>query len=365
MLFFPARCTRLLPVLSILLIAGAALADDLQQTFEFVADELVLVDLVGEVRVEAATGDRYQVQVVIRGDDAEPGLLDVVLEEGRKARLEVQFPVKDHRTYVYPDLGRGNSTTVWQPDQDGDASWWEKVWHSLGGEKITVRGSGRGLEVWADVTVRVPADRATKVYLGAGDILAAGVDGKLVLDTHSGPIVVDSHRGELVCDTGSGRVKVRDIDGPLLVDTGSGSVKVENQQGGSLKVDTGSGSVRINGADTDDLYVDTGSGSVTAVAVKADQARIDTGSGSVELVLDRLGTGRFVLDTGSGSVRLELPDDASAMIYVDTGSGGIKARHPAGEVLHTDRGEMKLRIGDGKTKVVIDTGSGGVTIAGR
>jgi len=362
---FPARCARLLPVLPILLIAGAAMADDLQHAFEFSADELVLVDLVGEIQVEAATGDRYEVLVLIHGDDAEPGLLDVVLEEGRKARLEVHFPVKDHHNFVYPDLGRGNSTTVWQPGQDGDSSWWAKVWHSLGGEKITVRGSGRGLEVWADVTVRVPAGRTTKVYLGAGNIVAAGIDGKLALDTHSGPIDVDGHRGKLVCDTGSGRVKVRDIDGPLLVDTGSGSVKVESQRGGSLKVDTGSGAVHINGADTDNLYVDTGSGSVTAVAVKADQARIDTGSGSVELVLDRMGTGRFVIDTGSGSVHLELPNDASAMVHVDTGSGGIKAKHPAGEVLHTDRGEMKLRIGGGKTKVVVDTGSGGVTIAGR
>ena len=87
MLSFPARCARLLCVLSILLIAGASVADDLQHAFEFSADELVLVDLVGEIQVEAATGDRYEVEVVIHGDDAEPGLLDVVLTEGLSEQL--------------------------------------------------------------------------------------------------------------------------------------------------------------------------------------------------------------------------------------------------------------------------------------
>jgi hypothetical protein len=320
---------------------------------------------VGEIRIEPASGDRYQVHVAVRGDDADPELIEIHLDEGRRARLEIRFPVDEHRDYVYPALGRSSKTTIWQGESTGDASWFQKIWRGMGGEKVTVRGSGRGLEVWADVTVKVPAGKETSIFLGAGDLKAGGIDGELVLDTHSGPITVDGHRGRLVCDTGSGAVKIRDIDGPMLADTGSGSVKVENQRGGALKVDTGSGSVRIDGADTDDLYVDTGSGSVIARDVRADKARIDTGSGSVELDLARMGTGRFVIDTGSGGVRLNLPRDASATISVDTGSGGITADYSGAEILHKESGEMKLRVGAGEARVIVDTGSGGVTIAGR
>lgn len=353
--------TSLIVLLS--LAAATALAGEFERDHAFEADELILTNMIGEIRVESAGGDRYEVHVAVRGDDADPDLIDVVLDEGREARLDVRFPVEEHRRYVYPELGRGSSTTIWQHDQgSGDDGWWTQLKRALGGEKITIRGSGRGLEVWADITVKIPDGRRTKIYLGAGELNARGIDGKLVLDTHSGPVTVDGHAGRLVCDTGSGEVRIRDIDGPMLADTGSGSVHVENQRGGALKVDTGSGSVTIDRADTDDLYVDTGSGSVTARRVKTDKARIDTGSGGVTLQLDRMGTGRFVIDTGSGGVKLKLPDDASATISVDTGSGGIRTDVPGAEILHKDRGELKLQVGDGEARVEIDTGSGGVTI---
>ncbi len=360
-----SRGARLIAAFAlILLVAGPVAASGLEHDFTFEADELVLVNLIGKIRVEAATGDDFEVHVEVRGSDAEPDMITVDLDTGRKSKLVVEFPIEEHRTYIYPDLGRG-STTIWQPDQDGDSGWWSKLWNSMGGEKVTVKGSGRGLEVWADVTLRVPADRKTSVYLAAGDIKATGIDGKLVLDTNSGPIDVTGHTGKLVCDTGSGEVKVADIDGYLLCDTGSGEVMVENHRGRALKVDTGSGGVRIDGADTEELHVDTGSGAVTARRVKADKAIIDTGSGGVELQLDRMGTGRFVIDTGSGGVNLTLPDGASATVSVDTGSGGIRTDVPGAEILHKERGELKMRVGDGKTRVIVDTGSGGVTIAGR
>ncbi len=352
-----------LSLLVILLLAATALAGEFERDHSFKADELILTNLIGEVRVESASGDRYEVHVAVRGEDADTDLIEVVLDEGREARLDVRFPVEEHSRYVYPELGRGSSTTIWQHDQGSDdEGWWSHLKRALGGEKITVRGSGRGLEVWADITIKIPDGRKTKIFLGAGDMTARGVDGKLVLDTHSGPVTVDGHKGHLVCDTGSGSVDVRDIDGPLLADTGSGAVHVENQRGGSLKVDTGSGAVTIDLADTDDLYVDTGSGRVSAKRVKTDKARIDTGGGSVPLQLARMGTGRFVIVTGSGGVRLGLPDDASATISVDTGSGGIHADVPGAEILHKERGELKMRVGDGKARVVVDTGSGGVTI---
>ncbi|HOX27043.1 MAG TPA: DUF4097 family beta strand repeat-containing protein [Candidatus Krumholzibacteria bacterium] len=346
--------------------ASAAAAAEFSQDLATAARELTLDNLIGEVRVEPAPGDRFEIRVDVRGEDADPSLILVKLEDGGKARLTVQFPIEEHRSYVYPKLGRGESTTIWQPGPESDeGGWLRKVWRGVGGEKIKVRGSGRGLEVWADVTLRVPAGRSAEVHLGAGEITSGGVDGELVLDTHSGAITVDRHAGELVCDTGSGSVQATDIDGALFIDTGSGAVEVANQRGGSLKVDTGSGSVDIDGADTGDLYVDTGSGGVRARRIRTDKARIDTGSGAVELELDRMGAGRFVIDTGSGSVHLVLPAEPSATITVDVGSGAIRADVPGAEVVYREDDALKLRIGEGEAAVSVDTGSGGVTIASR
>ncbi|MEZ4388096.1 MAG: DUF4097 family beta strand repeat-containing protein [Candidatus Krumholzibacteriia bacterium] len=359
------RSSRL-ALAAIILLALPALAEEFTRELNTDAHELVLKNLVGHVQVLPARGDRFEVIVHVRGDDADPSLISVDLEDGRKAEIMVRFPIEEHRNYVYPELGRGSQTVIYQPeDGDGDGNWLRQLWRGLGGEKVTVRGSGRGLEVWADVEVRVPGGREASIYLGAGDLDSEGVRGDLRLDTHSGPVKVDGHRGKLICDTGSGEVKVTDIDGDLLADTGSGSVVITNQRGGACKADTGSGSVTIDGADTDDLYVDTGSGSVRCRGIKCDKARIDTGSGSVELELDRMGTGRFVIDTGSGGVDLVMPRGASATVSVDTGSGGIRNRCEGAEVLHDERGEMKLRLGGGEAHVVIDTGSGGVTVATR
>lgn len=349
---------------ALVLLSLPALADEFTREFETDARELVLKNLVGHVTVAAARGDDYRVIVNVRGDDADERSIKVDLDDGRNAELVVAFPIDDHDTFIYPELGR-SKTTIWQPDGDNEGGLLQKLWRGMGGEKITIKGRGRGFEAWADIEIQVPEGRETKVYLGAGVLEAENVDGDLVLDTHSGPVKVDGHRGALVCDTGSGSVKVSDIDGKLICDTGSGSVAIRNQRGGDLKADTGSGSVTIEGADTPDLLVDTGSGSVTCSGVKTDRARIDTGSGSVELELDRMGTGRFVIDTGSGGVNLVVPRDASATISVDTGSGGIRNRVDGAEVLHKERNEMKLRVGDGEARVTVDTGSGGVTIESR
>lgn len=354
-----------LALAALVLLALPAVAAEFSRDLQTDAQELVLRNLVGRVTVMPATGDRYQVTVHVRGKDADPSLITVDLADGKQAELQIVFPVEEHRDYVYPELS-GNRTTISQPaSEPDDRSVLRRIWRSVNGEKVTIRRDGRGLEVWADVEVRVPAGRETSIYLGAGNLDAAGVQGELVLDTSSGPVTVQRHQGRLVCDTGSGSVSVDDVDGPLLADTGSGSVAVRNQRGGACKVDTGSGSVSIDGADTDDLYVDTGSGSVRARGIKADQARIDTGSGSVVLELDRMGTGKFVVDTGSGGVELAIPGDASATIEVDTGSGGIRNRLDGAEVLSEGRDHMLVRVGQGEALVTLDTGSGSVTLANR
>ncbi len=307
------------------LLASAAVAAEFKKEFNFDGKELLVSNMIGKIEVVAGSSDAFRVLVSVQGEDAEEGLLEFITEEGSKSALAIQFPLDDHTKYTYPALGRNSSTTItFREESDHGGSWLKKVFSGFGGKKITVKGRGNGLELWADVTIEVPARRILEVRHGVGEIQAVGLEADVNLDTHSGPISVENLKGDLLADTGNGRVAALNVEGDVNIDTGSGRVRVANCKGAEILVDTGSGSVEVEMVSCEYLLVDTGSGGVEARGIEADKAKIDTGSGSVFLQLDRMGDGRFVIDTGSGGIELVLPADASARITADTGSGSVR-----------------------------------------
>ncbi len=340
-------------------VAVPAHASEYEESFTFDSRQLKVSNLIGQVEVRSGSGDQIRVTVKVAGKDAEPGLIQFESAAGANAELNVIFPTKKHKKYVYPKLGRSKTTISYQNDGN-DGSWLKKIFGI--GKRITVRGRGSGLEVWADVLVEVPQGRELEVNVGVGGVHAQDVKADLVLDTHSGTIEARGIRGNLLADTGSGQVTISDVEGDLHVDTGSGSVEIRDCRGEKILVDTGSGGVRANNLICSDLSIDTGSGGVRAQHVEADAAKIDTGSGSVTFQLDRMGTGRFIVDTGSGSIVLDLPEDASARIMADTGSGSMNCDLEGALVEHKGRREMTLVMGDGEAKVTLDAGSGSVTV---
>ena len=340
--------------------AGAA---DFEKEFNFDGKELRVSNMIGKVDVVAGSGDAFRVVVAVHGEDASEDLLEFVTEEGSQSALVIKFPLDDHTKYIYPELGSQSSTTIHFHDEDNEGgSWLKKIFSGFNGKKVTVKGKGNGMEMWADVTIEVPARSILEVRHGVGEIEATGLEADLSLDTHSGSITVKKLEGDLLADTGSGRVSAIDINGEVNVDTGSGSVQVSNCKGPEVKVDTGSGSVEARMIDCSYLLIDTGSGRVEASGIKADRAKIDTGSGSVSLQLDRMGDGRFVVDTGSGSIELVLPADASARIVADTGSGSVKNKVEGANVTLAARDELEMTVGDGAARVTLDAGSGSITV---
>ena len=231
------------------------------------------------------------------------------------------------------------------------------------GDVVTVTGTGSGIEAHADLRVRMPPGQKLTIHWVAGEATVTNVEGQLHIDHSAGPVTVDGLRGQLSLDTGSGTVKVSRVRGDVMLDTGSGSLMVNDVQGGRLALDTGSGEVVISNVNVSELAADTGSGAVRVRGADAPDIRLDSGSGPVEIDLaDDVRS--LVIDTGSGRVTLRVPRDLGATFEIETSSGGIDIDVPY-EATSIGRREVRGRFGDGDGRIRIDSGSGGVRVTGR
>lgn len=340
-------------VIALSAMEGTAVQASLQE-FRVSGAHVAVYNLAGAVHVVPGTGAEVVVSVEPRGADAQR----LSVESGRirgAQTLRVRYPSD---RIVYRDMG-GNSRTRVRVRNDGTFG------HGsfLRGEQVDIRGSGSGLEAWADLTIAVPPGQRFSLYLGTGATEVRDVEGDLVFDTQSGSVESGGTSGPLVIDTGSGSVRVDGAAGDLEVDTGSGNVTVEEVTGEQVLVDTGSGSVRGSGIRSESLEVDTGSGRITLLAVDAADIMVDTGSGSVELDL-AADIDNLEVDTGSGGVTLRVPGDLGARFEADTGSGTIDVEIPIDEDIRR-RTYLRGTLGDGRGSILVDTGSGSIRVLGR
>jgi hypothetical protein len=315
-----------------LLCLAVPLAAQQPERFALTGGNVAVYNLVGEMRVEAGSGRDVVVEVTRGGSDRQQVRVERGLIDGREA-LRVFVPASQ---IVYSRMGRGSRTNIRVRD-DGTFGG-----TGIRGNAVTVQGSGRGVEAFADVRVLVPAGQQVTVHQGVGRVQAANVNGRLAVRTQAAAVTTSGTRGSLDVNVGSGAVRVDGADGPLKVDTGSGSVDVRAVRG--------------------DAELDTGSGSVRLADVRGGRLKVDTGSGSVRL--DLTGEVRAVkIDSGSGGVTLGIPSTTGAMLEIDTGSGGINVDLPA-RVTRSRRSHFSGQLGDGRGRIEIDTGSGSVRVRG-
>ncbi len=334
---------------SALMIAVMASPLTAQQEYSLSGDEVAIYNLAGTAEIVRGGGSDVIVRVLRGGDDAAELDVEVGRIDGREV-LRVIYPAS---RIVYPEMGRRSQNTV-RVSADG-------TFHGRrGGDRVTISGSGRGLEAWADLIIMVPPGKSVSVNISAGASDARGVDADLTIDTGSGRVTAIDITGSLNVDTGSGSVEIRNVTGDLMVDTGSGSVELNDVRGREVNVDTGSGSVDGRGITAERIVIDTGSGGIEIAEVSAPDVYLDTGSGSVRVELLR-DVDRLEIDTGSGSVTVVLPMDAGAEIDIETGNGGIDLDFPV-TVRRASRDHVVGRVGDGRGRIHIDTGSGSIRL---
>jgi len=324
-----------------------------QEDVRLQGTDVAVYNLVGRVEVVPGGGSDVVVQVMRGGDDADRLQVETLQVNGREA-LVIRYP---EDRIIYPEMGRGSST---QLRVRADGTFGDR--EGRRGDEVEIRGSGRGMEAWADLRISVPAGKELAVYLAVGQADAQDVEADLLIDTGSGAIRARGITGDLNLDTGSGKVVVEDVRGDLLVDTGSGAVELSGIHGDDVSVDTGSGSVEANGITASRVEVDTGSGEITLSRVSAPNVFLDTGSGRVEIDLLE-DVDELVIDTGSGAIVIRMPAGVGAEIEVDTGSGGIDVDIPL-EVMRVRKNFIRGILGDGRGSIRVDTGSGSVRLIG-
>ena len=207
---------------------------------------------------------------------------------------------------VYRELGHGSNTTLRVRDDGTFNDRDERGGRgSDEGRRVRIAASGGGLEAHADARIAIPPGKRVELYLAVGQAFVSTVDGDLRIDVAAANVTVD------------------DAKGSLLVDTGSGEVTASSVRANDVKIDTGSGNVRL------DLLAD-----VRALDV----------------------------DTGSGGVTINVPADLGAEVDIETGSGDIDLQNVTVRTTRLERDHLTGEIGDGKGRIRIETGSGGVRL---
>src|SRR5207249_584528 len=72
--------------------------------------------------------------------------------------------------------------------------------------------------------------------------------------------------------------------------------------------------------------------------------------------------GTLLVDTGSGDVTINVPADLGAEVDIETGSGDIDLQNVTVRTTRLERDHLTGEIGDGKGRIRIETGSGGVRL---
>lgn len=341
-------------VIGLGLAAASSAAGQTAQRYTVAGDNVAIYNLAGVVRVEGGPAGDVVVEVTRGGNDA--AKLQIQTGPiGSRQTLRVIYPDDD---VVYSAMGFRGSTTL---DVRDDGTFSGDRREGGRGHRVRISDDGSGLDAHADLRILVPAGRRIAVYLAVGKMTATNVDGEVRLDVSSADVVASGMKGSLAVDAGSGDVRVTDVTGDLNLDTGSGDVVVSGVKGDDLGIDTGSGDVTLDHAQGRSLKIETGSGNADASAVTADDLIIDTGSGDVTLEL-LAGGGSIDIDTGSGEVTLTLPGAYGADVILDTGSGDIDLGGLSVTVRKLAEDHIEGRIGDGKGRLHVETGSGNVRL---
>jgi lia operon protein LiaG len=346
---------RALPILALAILALPPSAPAQQpERYTLESEDVAIYNLAGFLTVEPGTG-AVAVELLRGGADA----ARLRVEQGELDDRETLRVIYPSRSVAYAGLEAGSSTTL-KVREDGTFGDGRDDDERPRGRTVRISRTGGDLRAHADLRVRVPTGNRVALYLATGSVSVTNVDGDLLVDGHSAPVTATGTKGALAVDVGSGPVRVSGAEGTLSIDTGSGPVEVTGFRGSELSVDTGSGEVTGSDLSARSIHVDTGSGDVELTAVTCPEVTLDTGSGSISAEL-RGPVRDLAFETGSGDISVRAPASLAGEVEIETASGEIETDFPIQITRHA-RDHIMGRLGEGKGRVAIETGSGDVRL---
>jgi hypothetical protein len=320
-----------------------------------ISSPAAIYNIAGTIHVVRGTGSDITVDVARGGRDADKLSIATGLI-GDRQTLRVLFPA-DRIVFPRPNTGSSRWRTELEVNDDGT---WDGN-HRWRGRRVTIVGSGDGLEAHAEVTVHMPPGARLAIYLAAGDASVSGTQGDLLADVDEASITIDHTVGALDLDTGSGDLIVRDAQGDMKLDAGSGNVTLTNIKGERLDVDAGSGDIKATTVAFTRAKLDLGSGRTALSSAALSDLSLDAGSGDVDVAF----TGpaqRVKIDAGSGDVTLHIPKTFGADVDIDAGSGDVRSDFALERHRDDDDSHYSGRIGSGGGTISIDGGSGSIAL---
>lgn len=207
-------------------------------------------------------------------------------------------------------------------------------------------------------TLVVPAETELRGAVGSGGLEVRGIHGPAKIVSGSGNVVAEQIGEDTNVTAGSGDIRLSDISGEVQATAGSGDLQLSNVRG-EVRAHTGSGDITVEHPGGT-ITVGAGSGDIVVRGAAGD-VRTRTGSGDVNLDGDPAPSSFWDIHTGSGEVGLHVPATASFRFYARSMSGKIETSLPM-IIEERPKHELRARIGDGKARVEVETGSGDITV---
>ena len=219
------------------------------------------------------------------------------------------------------------------------------------------------LDVW------IPQDWDEDLDIGStsGKITAPVLTGsKIRIETISGTIETDSIQGNDVrMSSASGDINAGDVTATGLFEksTISGRFRVDTLKCDEAKLESTSGETFAELVSSDKVTASSISGRIQ-LTLDQGSAKLETTSGGIYAQFrDRFES--FKANSVSGEIKLEVPDNSEFKIEINTISGSIDCRDFEMKLSSSKKNELKAEVGNGDSKIDIDTTSGSVEVAKR
>lgn len=198
----------------------------------------------------------------------------------------------------------------------------------------------------ADLDIVVPTGTRVVLEGFSAQFSVRGVKGEVNVESMSGSIIIADAVGKVTAESVSGRIEIDGVDGDVLAETVSGRISL-NDIDGDITAETVSTPILMTRANSRTVRAESVQGSLTY------DGNIDP-------------AGNYTFATHAGRLTLAVPASAGATVILETFSGAVESDFPvtleSGRSRKDHESKFEFRIGDGRSRISIETFSGDIRI---